>query len=226
MNINEIKALTLFLNGGYSTRKIDTVLEPDNKKPKGWISWDILKKYYFTNSDKQRLYLFTEAEIKKILISISASKGRSQTEDILSKASPGILSKYKDAYLAVKSDKGFADVLSGEARNIILYFFKNKKLKTGRCQYRNCLQTNLDTVHLSESRQKLLILAANKSIIGKINNLIIFDIYNAMSTFLQFHSRPKSICFLCKKHHQELHRVEKISNLKYLKYMKEISWKR
>jgi len=40
-----------------------------------------------------------------------------------------------------------------------------------------------------------------------------------MKCFLKNHSKKKSVCFLCKKHHNELHQKEK-ENLKSLKEFK------
>ncbi|MES1182131.1 MAG: hypothetical protein ABUL44_04980, partial [Flavobacterium sp.] len=90
-------------------------------------------------------------------------------------------------------------------------FFKNSKSITGVCQFKRCKNKDLDTVHLNETNPNIFIRAAKKSTVGKINKLMIFDIYVMMRNFLHYHSHPKSIVFLCKRHHQSLHNAERES---------------
>lgn len=224
MTKNEILALTLFLKNGYSTRTIDEQLGFNSEVSKGYKSFAIRKKYSLFNEDCHKLFLFTEQEIKIILKDISESESRNEVKNILVSSTPNIISKYKNSYLVAKSEVELSKILSGETRNITHGFFKKSKTFANTCQYSKCKNTNLETVHLVKRRPTLLINAAKKSKIGKINELQIFDIYRTMSEYLRSHATPKSICFLCKKHHLELEKFEKhgLKSSSYLSFKKRI----
>ena len=224
MKKEEILTLTLFLKNGYSTRTIDTKLGFDNKVSKGWESWAILKKYFLVKEDRHKLFLFTELEIKTILKKLSLVKSRPETVKLFLESSPNIVSKYKNSYLLTKSEIELGKILSGETRNITNVFFKKSKSSANICQYSKCNNTDLETVHLNERRPAIFINAAKKSKIGKINELQVFDIYSTMTKYLHYHSLPKSICYLCKKHHLELEKYEKKGpKSKYISFVKGIS---
>jgi hypothetical protein len=227
MTKEEILTLSLFLKNGYSTRTIDKELGFDSNISKGWESWSILKKYFLTKEDRHKLFLFTDQEIKAILKNISGAKNRSEAAKILIDCTPNIVSKYKNSYLLAKSESELSKILSGETRNITNIFFKKSKTSASTCQYKKCNSTDLETVHLNERRPAIFINAAKKSKIGKINELQIFDIYQTMIKYLHYHSLPKSICYLCKKHHLELERLEKNGpKAKYLSFVKAIRIKK
>jgi len=54
MNKEEYEVILNFLKSGFSTRQLDKLL--GHKNTRGWVSWDVLKKYKLRNSDKGKLY--------------------------------------------------------------------------------------------------------------------------------------------------------------------------
>ena len=103
--------------------------------------------------------------------------------------------------------------MSGETRNIIRDFFNSEKKLIGRCQILDCDSSGqIDTVHLKEDRPKLFLKSAAENKIKLKTDFFKFDVYATMKSFLEKHSDKKSICFLCKGHHNQLHKLEKLNN--------------
>jgi hypothetical protein len=160
--------------------------------------------------EKHRLALFlhSESELKKIIDSILLLTDQSAVDELLKNSTPKILNKYSHSYLTCKSEVELSKILSGEARIITQQFFKKYRNNAGSCQLNGCVNTDLDTVHLNDRRPNLLMRAASNSVIGQLNDLKIFDIQSTIKNYLVSHSKPKTICFLCKKHHLELEKLE------------------
>lgn len=227
---DEELTLLLFLKNGYSARSIDNQLGLDIKVTKGKASWRTLKKYFLVKEDKHRLFLFRSHELKIIIKKIRGAKDRSETEKILIESKPVIISKYKNSYLLAKTEKDLSQILSGEIRNLTNEFFKNSKVAANICQFSKCKRTDLQTAHLKEARPIILINAAQKSKIGRINELQIFDIYETSKKYLQAHSSPQSISFLCPEHHKQQDKLKKQAELgnlgakkKYHTFIKQIA---
>ena len=138
---------------------------------------------------------------------------------MIKKNPPTNLQKYKDIFIIAKSEKALYSAFSGETRNLIRDFFSPQKKLVGHCQFLNCSKEDIDTVHLNRNRPEIFMDCAtkNKTI---FENCFKYDIYKIMTCFLQEHSKPRSICFLCKQHHNELHRLEKFINEKELNKFK------
>ena len=51
-----------------------------------------------------------------------------------------------------------------------------------------------------------------------------YDVYETMKKFLYAHSADRSVCFLCKEHHVELHRLEKSGQGLVEEFKKNIEW--
>jgi hypothetical protein len=205
---DEILVLLNFLKSGKSTRQLDKLLNYSDKK--GWISWDILKRYGLRDSDKGKLFLYSASQSKKIIKLIIQKKREGHIDNIIKEFPPTKLDKYKNTYVVADSEKSFYNILSGETRNIIRDFFIPEKKLIGKCQFEECnYGGQIDTVHFSKNRPQIFIECARKNKRRLKDGMFYFDVYNTMKCFLQSHSNNKSICFLCKKHHNEFHREEK-----------------
>jgi len=208
MNKKEYVVLLNFLKSGLSTRQLDRLLGYSSSR--GWISWDILKKYKLSNSDKGKLFLYSTAQSKQIISLLIKGKKDNYIDKLIKIHQPNNLKKYKNTYVIADSEKSFYNILSGETRNIIRDFFNPKKKLTGRCQFKDCNNKDqIDTVHFSKDRPQIFIECAKINKNNFNGGLFRFDVYNTMKCFLQSHSKNKSICFLCKKHHNKFHKKEK-----------------
>jgi len=223
MNHNELTVILYFLKAGYSTRKLDKKLGFSSAKSKGWKSWEILKKYNLTNDDKGKLFIYTEQQSKKIIKEIPKLNNPGIIDILITANRPKNIEKYKDSFLLTDSEISLERILSGETRNIIRNFFLPQKRIVRKCQYKNCNQTKLDTCHYKNSRPENFKLSANK-FKKDLNGLYMFDLYKIFKDFLYSHSKNKSICFLCKEHHNELGKKEKESKSSFNLYIKNIEW--
>jgi len=52
----------------------------------------------------------------------------------------------------------------------------------------------------------------------------LYDLYKIFEDFLDSHKSNKSVCFLCKKHHNKLAEYEKQSKAALKRYTKNIEW--
>jgi hypothetical protein len=204
---NEETVIINFLKSGLSTRKLDSILGFSNSK--GWVSWDVLKKYKLSNEDKGRLFLYSERQSLWIIKKIISSHNKISLNKLVQENPPNNLEKYKDTFVLAKSEKSFYSIFSGETRNIIRDFFNPKKKLINSCQYKGCIgKEGIETVHLRKNRPQIFMESAIKNKI-KFGEYFKYDVYRTMELFLKSHLKPKSICFLCKKHHYEYHRIEK-----------------
>ena len=207
---DEFITLLNFLKSGLSTRELDNLLGHKSGKTKGWVSWDILKKYKLKNSDKGKLFLYSEQQSGEIIGKIVLRPGIRQIDKIVKVNLPNNLEKYKNTFVIASSEKSFYNIFSGETRNIIQSFFNPKKKIINKCQYKGCKSSKqqIDTVHFSRERPEIFMECA-KINRKKLGNKYQFNVYNVMKCFLMSHFSRKSICFLCKIHHTELHRLQK-----------------
>ena len=216
----EEKVLLNFLKSNLTTRQLDAYLGHDPALSKGWTSWKILKKYNLKTEDRGILFTFRTQECKKIISEIIKLDERNLIERILYSARPRHLEKYSDTYIIADSHEKVLSVLSGEVRNITQSFFNPLKKIVGSCQYMECENTNLDTVHLKSSRPEIFMDAceyAYDSVTEK------YSVYELMKEYLQLHSKKRSVCFLCKKHHNKLGKYEKIKGTGLKKFWSEIN---
>ncbi|MBT4541131.1 hypothetical protein HOC35_06470 [Candidatus Woesearchaeota archaeon] len=222
MNKKEVIVLQNFLKSGYSTRQLDKLL--GHKTTKGWISWEILKIYKLKNSDKGKLFLYSNRQSKEIISVIMKEKKESLIEDLIKMNLPRNLEKYKNTFVIAESEKNFYNIMSGETRNIIRDFFNPEKKLIGKCQFKECNEKKgqIDTVHLRKDRPEIFMECAEKYKEANTNKLFKYDVYKTMKCFLISHAKPKSICFLCKKHHCELHKIEKLSKQKLKEFKNKI----
>ncbi len=208
MNKKEYIVLLNFLKSGLSTRQLDKLLDYSNSR--GWVSWDILKKYNLRNSDKGKLFLYSTVQSKQIIGLLVKEKKEGYIDELIKLHQPNNLKKYKGTYVIADSEKSFYNILSGETRNIIRDFFNPEKKLIGKCQFKGCdNKGQIDTVHLSKDRPQIFIECAKINKENFKERLFKFDVHRTMKCFLQSHSKNKSICFLCKKHHTEFHNKEK-----------------
>lgn len=208
MDSNEFTVLLNFLKSGLSTRKMDKLLGYSNTR--GWLSWDILKKYNLQNSDKGKLFLYSTRQSKEIISKI-IKENREEITDLLVKDNhPKNLEKYRNTFVIAESEKKFYGIFSGETRNIIRDFFNPEKKLVSKCQYKDCngKKSQIDTVHYLKDRPEIFIECAGKYK-NRSDNMFQFDVYKTMKCFLKRHSKVKSVCFLCKNHHNEFHKAEK-----------------
>jgi hypothetical protein len=206
MDKKEYEILLNFLKSGMSTRELDKLLGHNNSK--GWISWKILKKYKLKNSDKGKLFLYKADQSKKIIKLLIEKEKENYIDELISNYPPNHLEKYRDSFVISKSVDSFHDIISGQVRNITRDFFNPKKKIIGKCQFKGCNKTQLDAHHYSKNRPQIFKEGAelNKEILK--NKYCKFDVYKTMKSYLEAH-KGKGICFLCKKHHTELHNIEK-----------------
>lgn len=213
--MNEDIVLLNFLKSAFSTRKLDAML--GFSKSKGWKSWDILKKYNLTDCDKGKLFLYTENQSKKFIKKIMEKKDN--LENLIKNNPPTNLQKYRDIFIIAKSEKALYSAFSGETRNIVRDFFSPQKKLASHCQFFNCNNKNIDTVHLIKDRPQIFMEGAAKNKVT-FEDSFKYDIYQIMIYFLQTHAKSKSICFLCKNHHNELHKLERKSSKRELNEFK------
>ena len=218
-----IIVLLNFLKSGMSTRELDGVLGHSSEKTKGWKSWEILKKYSLRNEDKGKLFLYSERQSKEIIRKLIRNPDNRIIDKLIIKNPPINLEKYRNAYVIADSEKSFYNIFSGETRNIIQSFFNPKKKLIGKCQFRGCTskQVQLDTVHYGQERPAIFMRCASRSKRPE-RRMFRYDVYQTMKCFLKAHSRKGTICFLCKKHHNEFHRVEKLGKGELNKFRKNI----
>jgi len=224
MNKHEKDVLLYFLKAGYSTRELDNKkLGLDSKKSKGWESWEILKKYNLRNEDKHKLFIYGQRQALKIISQIPDFKSSGCVDILITANRPSNIEKYKDSFILTESEGSLEKILSGETRNIIRNFFLPQKKLTGQCQYKTCRKTNLDTCHFKKSRPEIFKKSASK-FKKDLNGLYLYDLYKIFEDFLYSHKANKSVCFLCKEHHNQLSMKEKISKYAFKDYVKNIEW--
>lgn len=223
MNENEFVVLLNFLKSGFSTRQLDKLL--GHKNSRGWKSWELLKKYKLRNQDKGKLFLYSTVQSKKIIITLSNSPETGKIDELLKNNLSSNLQKYHNTFVIAESEKKFYQIMSGETRNIIRDFFNPKKKLINRCQYNNCsFNGQIDTVHYTKDRPVIFIECAKVNKTSFSDDLFKFDVHATMRCFLKKHSNPKSVCFLCKKHHNEFHITEKISKKKLNEFKQNIEF--
>ncbi len=217
---SESEILLNFLKSGLSTRELDHQMGYDPVISKGWKSWKILQKYKLQANDRGSLFCFRKAEAMAIIKSIKSATDRKGVETILSSFKPRFFNKYKGIYIVADSADKVAIVLSGEVRNITQSFFNPLKKVIGTCQFPECDNTNLDTVHLQKSRPENLALAC---VSGRVqDDSDKYDVYEVLLKYIHLHSQKKSLCFLCKKHHEELGSYERVGGKKLNDFRKTI----
>jgi hypothetical protein len=136
---------------------------------------------------------------------------------------PETLTSYEDSYVITKDANTLYAIMKGETRNIIQGFFSPLKKIIGVCQQKGCDSTQLETAHMHKDRPEIFIEAANESKPQlTTEGLLKFDIYLVMKGYLEKH-KGKSICFLCKKHHNELDRLRFTNKKEFLKYIHNIN---
>lgn len=224
MTKNEKDVLLYFLKAGYSTRQLDKKrlgLNPKNSK--GFSSWEILKKYKLRNKDKQALFIYGQRQALRIIRQIPDIDEIGAIDILKTANRPNNISKYLGSYLLTNSEDSLEKILSGETRNIIRDFFLPQKKIIGHCQYRGCKAKNLDTCHFKKSRPEIFKASASK-FKKDLNGLFLYDLYKTFEDYLDSHKSSKSVCFLCKNHHNKLGEAEKQSNAALKRYIKNIEW--
>lgn len=204
----DMDVLVNFLKSGLSTRDLDRILGYSGTRTRGWNSWNILQKYNLKDTDKGKLFVYSGKQSKEIIRDMI--KETKPNLDLLIKENPpNKLLKYKDTYALAKSEESLYNIFSGETRNIIQNFFNPIKKITKECQFNGCkTKEPLDTVHYLKDRPTIF-KECSKELRNKFDsNLFKYDIYRVMKCFLESHSKKKSICFLCKDHHKEFHKME------------------
>ena len=223
MDKTEYLVLLNFLKSGFSTRQLDKLL--GHKNSRGWVSWDILKKYKLRNSDKGKLFLYSTNHSRKIILSLIKEKKEGFIDDLIKVNHPNNLEKYKNTFVIADSEKSFYNILSGETRNIIRDFFNPEKKLISKCQFHNCdSKGQIDTVHFDKDRPQIFQECAKIQKKHFQNNLLKFDVYKSMKCFLKSHSKKRSVCFLCKKHHNEFHKHEKLGKREFKKFKHKINF--
>jgi hypothetical protein len=218
---NELIVLLNFLKSGLSTRKLDKLMGFSNTK--GWKSWEILKKYNLKKEDKAKLFLYSEQQSNKLISEMIKEPEEGILDELISNNPPNSLEKYKNTFVLAPSEKDFYNIFSGQTRNIIRDFFNPKKKLMGKCQYLGCMAGGeIDTVHYQKERPAIFKESAAKYKQPFNDKLFKFDVYMTMRDFLASHSSERIICFLCKNHHNMLHRVEKSGKSKLSKFTKNI----
>lgn len=195
-----------FLNSNFSTRQLDRILGYNPQKSKGWISWKILKSYNLHAGDRGKLFCFRKQQSLRIIGQLMKVRTRKEVGEILRKAEPEFFEKYRGTHIIAESDEKVSIVLSGEVRNITQSFFKPLKKSVGVCQFPKCDREDLDTVHLLKSRPEILKLSIEY---GKDLETNKYNVYEVLRHYIYLHSKRKSLCFLCKKHHEELGVLER-----------------
>ena len=147
-------------------------------------------------------------------------------EILIRDSPPNSIEKYRDTYVLANSEKSFYDIFSGETRNTIRNFFSSKKKLMGKCQFRGCSKKNvlLDTVHFTENRPRIFMTCARKFRNKSRNQLFKYEVYGTMECFLYSHRQKRSVCFLCKAHHNRFHDAERQSMSSLKKFKSKILW--
>jgi hypothetical protein len=205
MDKKEFEILLNFLKSSMSTRELDKLMGYNNSR--GWISWKILRKYKLKNSDKGKLFLYSSLQSKQIIKLLMKEKKENYIKELINLNPPNHLEKYRDTFVISRSVNNFHDIISGQVRNITRDFFNPKKKLIGKCQFEGCNKNQLDAHHYSKNRPQIFKECAemNKKLLK--NKFFKFDVYNTMKFYLNAHM-GKGICFLCKRHHNELHVLE------------------
>jgi hypothetical protein len=185
-----------YLRNNLSTRKICKKYREIND-PTGFKSHNILKKFSINKQDKGKLFLFSKKEalckIERFL-----KRGRVSSDSVFE---PKKFKKYKNLYVLAKNENALYCIMNGELRNLIQYFFKERKSQYAICQYKDCRNKNLDVAHHHRrNRKRLFMIAASKNRI-KNKGHYKFDIFRTIIDFLNLH-RNNAVFFLCKKHHK------------------------
>jgi len=217
MNEKELEIVVNFLKFGHSTRRIERIIGHPDKK--GWIAWDVLKKYGFKDSDKGKLFLYPSTNAKKIIKKVINE--HLSLDSVISTSLPEKLEIYRDTFVIAKNETAFYNILKGETRNIIRDFFTPQKKIKGKCQFQDCTYGGeLETAHYLKDRPELFKDAAYKNKELLSDGWFKFDVYTTMKMFLENHKKSKSVCFLCKTHHNTFHKLEK--NLVELRKFKKL----
>jgi hypothetical protein len=213
-----------YLKHGLTTKALDKLLGYDPKSSKGWKSWKVLQNYKLENKHKGVLFVYSDKQARSIIDTLVKADGN-LIDTILLEEPPTILEKYKNTYVLAPNEKTFYNILSGETRNIIRNFFSSRKKVQGCCQVMGCDKTeNLDTVHFLKDRPEIFLDAAKRSVLSECDDLKKYDVYETMKKFLYAHSTERSVCFLCKEHHVELHRLEKSGQVLVEEFKRHIEW--
>jgi len=170
----ERSTLLNFLKTGLSTRQLDSQIGENPQKSKGWKSWKILQKYKIKTTDSGSLFCFRKVEALNIINKIMKAQNYEEVNKLLRYSEPRFFNKYKDIYVVADSNEKVAILLSGEVRNITQSFFNPIKKIIGKCQFPDCDNTNLDTVHLQKSRPENLKMAC---LHGKVSDSNKYDAY-------------------------------------------------
>ena len=222
MEKKEKEVLLYFLKSRYSARQLDELLG-FSVGSKGWVSWNILKKYKLKDQDKGKLFLYSSTQCNKIIKLLMVEKKEGYIDILIKENLPSKLKKYENTYVISDSEKSFYNILAGETRNIIRDFFTPQKRLIGKCQFNGCnKKTTLETAHFSKDRPQIFKESAKIHKKRFKNKLFKFDVYKTMKSFLEGHSKKKSVCFLCKKHHNEFHVKEKGTKIELKVFKKKI----
>lgn len=196
----EIKVLNLFLKAGYPHREIDQALGLDSKRTNGTTSFKITKKYHLEESDKYKLFIYSDKESNKIIKDLSISNRKNAIDELIKDNKPQNISKYYKTFFTCDSEDALCKALAGETKNIIQSFFNSQKKVVGICQNRECKTSGkpeLQTAHYSLDRPEIFKQSAKKYEKLKSKNRYTYDLYKIFEDFLKSHSKPKSIYFLC-----------------------------
>ncbi|MEW4108340.1 hypothetical protein [Bacillus thuringiensis] len=221
--VSDKDVLLHFLKSSFSIQQIDSLMKYERLENKGWKSSEVIKKYLLQTDDTGKLYLYTQKQCKEMIKEIMKKPYSVCIDKLITLTNPGSIEKYKGTYVLASSAQAFYDVFNGEARNIIQNFFKSRKKLIGVCQLGNCNEREkLETAHLEKDRKAIFIESAEISMVEKEGDLIKFDVYKTMRTYLLKHHDENSVRFLCKNHHTELDRLKKQSDKKTLKIFKKL----
>ena len=224
MTKNEKDVLLYFLKAGYSTRELDKKkLGLNPKKTRGYSSWEILKKYKLRKEDKHKLFIYGQRQALFIIHQIPNIDKIGAIDILITANGPSNINKYLNSHLLADSEDSLEKILSGETRNIIRNFFLPQKRIIGQCQFKKCKATDLDTCHLKKSRPEIFKASASK-FKKDLNGLFLYDLYKIFEDYLYSHKSNKSVCFLCKEHHNKLAGAEKKSKAALKRYTKNIEW--
>jgi len=217
MDSKEKLVLINFLKTGLSTRALDNLMGCDKTKTRGWKSFEILRRYNLKDSDKGVLFLYSNSQC----ISFIKKLNKIQLSELIRGEIPKIINKYSNSKVLAKDEYSFYQVMGGETRNIIQSFFTPMKKIVKPCQFLKCYNKDLDTVHLNKERPTIFMDSA-KELRLKKGNLFEYPILETMEKFLKSHQRRGVICFLCKEHHLELHKLVKSGGKSIKDFKKKI----
>ena len=224
MDKQEKTTLLYFLKANYSNREIDKKLGYNPKRSKGWKSWEILKKFFLTNNDKGKLFIYKTRQAEKIINKIPEINGPGAIDILIAANKPTLIKKYENSFLLAKSDESLVKILSGETRNLVRDIFLPQKRLMGICQVKGCSETKLDTCHYKKDRPTIFINSALR-FKNELGDLFMYDIYKIFEDFLLSHKEKRSVVFLCKLHHRQLERLEKTGTKNLLNsFKRKIEW--